>query len=119
MNRKFLSFLLALVLVICMAVPALAISGNFGGIGYTYTASTTVSRATSSMTCELHTVNLRTTITTQVYLLAENATVTGQTGSGTGKSSASASIGNYAWSPTYQAYTAGEITSARAQYYPW
>ena len=112
MKRRLLSVLLALVLIICMAVPALAasrtFSGNWGGATYWLT----INRSTSSASAKFEygaTAQVTVYGTALVSLLPNDEHAYGNRTSATGATVATTYMDNYGYSETYQTWMQGEI----------
>ena len=94
LRRKLLSVLLALALVVSMDVPALAVSGTWGGINYTLSAY--LNADGSSVTMTIHNASAEVTAEGRglIYVLIDDANYYGRWSSATDDISATASVSN-------------------------
>ena len=115
LKRKVLTLLLALVLVVSMAVPALAAS--WGGIEYSLTGSHSVSSGTAKFWCEAGAPKVWAQPT--VNILPEDINVTGTATQyqNTAGPTATTTVTNRAYSELYGVYTYGEIVYVYAKGY--
>ena len=118
LKRKLLSVLLALVLVVGMAVPALAASwgGTWGGHPYTLSVSHNTSSASATFT---YNPGPEVTVygTAIVTLLPNDEYAYGNRTSATGPATATTRMDNYGYSEIYQTWMQGAILRVAATGY--
>ena len=113
MKRKLLSVLLALVLVVSLAVPALAVSGTWGGINYTF--SPYLNATTSTVKMEIHNATAEVTAKGQglIYVLIDDANYYGRWVTSTDANSVTATVSNLVYDNEGN-YKAGAIIQLTA-----
>ena len=108
LRRKLLSVLLALVLVVSMAVPALAVSGNWGGMNYSLTAHYNTSLSSITMSVSNATVKVYAAGRGYIYALGLNQRAWNgwyRTGSSINSTTATHYIQNYIYVANGTLYT--------------